>query len=131
MVKDNISDFIVKLKNAGVARKTVVAFPYSKMIASIAELLLKEGYLTLVERKGRKMTKYLEVTLAYDAQKLPKINGIARVSKPSRRVYRQAKSLYPVLSGFGRDVLSTPKGIMTGMMARKQHVGGELLFKIW
>ncbi|OHA25973.1 MAG: 30S ribosomal protein S8 [Candidatus Taylorbacteria bacterium RIFCSPHIGHO2_02_FULL_46_13] len=131
MVKDNISDFIVKLSNAGKAGKPTVLFPYSKMIAAIAEVLHKEGYITLIERKGKKMGKFLEVTLAYDESKHAKISGVARVSKPSRRVYGKSNQLFPVFNGLGRLVLSTPKGIMTGGAARKEHLGGELLFKIW
>ena len=131
MVKDNLSNFITVLKNAADAGKQSVLFPYSKMIASIAELLQKEGYLISVERKGKKMTKYIEVVLAYNEDKNPKITGVARVSKPSRRVYSRSKNLYPVLNGIGRVVLSTPKGVMTGSAARKERVGGEVLFKIW
>lgn len=131
MVKDNLSDFIVKLKNAGKARKSTVLFPYSKMIVSVAEVLQKEGYLVSIERKGRKMAKFIEVTLAFDENKNAKITGVTRLSKPSRRVYGGAKTFYPVLNGIGRLIVSTPKGIMTGSMARKQGIGGELLFKIW
>ncbi|HEY4499329.1 MAG TPA: 30S ribosomal protein S8 [Candidatus Paceibacterota bacterium] len=131
MVKDNVSDFIVQLKNAGKAKKPSVLFPYSKMIASIAEVLHKEGYLTSIERKGRKMRKFIEVSLAFDESKNPKIAGVTRLSKPSRRVYGKAKTFYPVLNGIGRLIVSTPKGIMTGSMAKRQGLGGELLFRIW
>ncbi len=131
MVKDNVSDFIVNLKNAGKAKKLSVVFPYSKMVVSIAEVLRKEGYLTSIERKGRKMQKFIEVALAYDEGKNPKITGVDRLSKPSRRVYGKAKTFYPVFNGLGRLIVSTSKGIMTGSMARKQGLGGELLFKIW
>ncbi len=131
MVKDNISDFLAKLKNAAYAGKLSVVFPYSKMIVSVAEVLQKEGYISAIERKGKKMSKLLEVTLSYSEDEKPKINGIARISKPSRRVYGKSHQLFPVLGGLGRIILSTSKGVMTGGSARKQHLGGELLFKIW
>lgn len=131
MVKDNVSDFLVKLKNAGIAKKPTVIFPYSKFVAAIAELLQKEKYLTAVERKGKRMAKLVEVTLAYDESGHCKINGIARVSKPSRRVYSKSTRLYPVLNGLGRTVISTPQGLITDRTARKQNIGGEVLFKIW
>jgi small subunit ribosomal protein S8 len=131
MVKDNVSDFLAKLKNAGIAKKPSVLFPYSKLIAAIAELLQQEKYLTGIERKGKHMAKLLEVTLAYDEAGQSKISGISRISKPSRRVYSKSTRLYPVLNGLGRIVLSTPQGLMTDRTARKQKVGGEVLFKIW
>ena len=131
MVKDNVSDFLAKLKNAAEARKPSIIFPYSKLVIAVAEVLQKEGYLLSVERKGKKMAKCLEATIAYHENKMPKLSGITRLSKPSRRVYGKAKTFYPVLNGLGRLIVSTPKGIMTGGAARKQGVGGELLFKIW
>ncbi len=131
MVKDNVSDFLAKLKNAGISKKPSVLFPYSKLIAAIAELLQKEKYLTAIERKGKHMAKLIEVTLAYDEAGQSKINGISRISKPSRRVYSKSTRLYPVLNGLGRIVLSTPQGLMTDRTARREKVGGEVLFKIW
>lgn len=131
MVKDHVSDFVIALKNAGSAGKKSVSYPYTKLLAAIAEVLQKEGYVVSVDRRGRQARKFLEVSLAYDAEKRPKISGVSRVSKPSRRVYGKAKHLYPVLNGLGRIVLSTPRGVMTDVDARKQRVGGELLFKIW
>ncbi len=131
MVKDNVSEFLAKLKNASSARKQSVVFPYSKFIVAIAELLQKEKYLTAIEKKGRQMAKVIEVTLAYNESGLPKINDVARVSKPSRRVYSKSTKLYPVLNGLGRIVISTPQGLMTDRTARKQKIGGEVLFKIW
>ena len=131
MVKDNVSDFLVKLKNAGIAKKPSVSFPYSKFIVAIAELLQKEKYLTAIERKGKQRRQFVEVVLAYDESGHCKINGIARISKPSRRVYSKSTRLYPVLNGLGRAVISTPQGLVTDRTARKQKIGGEVLFKIW
>lgn len=131
MVKDNLSNFIVKLQNAGKAGKQSVSFPYSKLLASVAEVLQKEGYLIAIENKGKKLHRFLDVTLAYDEQNKAKIHGVSRISKPSRRVYGKAKNMFPVLNGMGRLVVSTPKGIMTNVGAKKARLGGELLFKIW
>jgi|SRR3989344_1551524 len=131
MVKDPISNFIVKLLNAGKAGKPTVLMSYSKHVAAIAEVLQKEGFLASVERKGKKPAKHLEVVIAFNEQKQSKINGVDRISKPSRRVYEQSKHLHPVMNGLGRLILSTPRGIMTDRTARKERVGGELLFKIW
>ena len=131
MVKDNISDFLVMLKNAGTAGKPSVSFTHTKLILAISELLQKEGYVGQIERIGKKGKKLLEVGINYNEAGVPKITNIRRVSKLSRRVYEKAKNLRSTRSGLGHFVLSTPKGIMTDKTARKEKVGGEILFRIW
>lgn len=131
MVKDNVADFIIKVKNASQSGKTLVSFPYSKLVYSIAELLAKEGYLSSVEKKGKKVKKTLEVGILFLGDHSPKITDVKRISKLSCRVYEKAKNLRPVRGGYGLAVLSTPKGLMTDVTARKEKVGGEVLFKIW
>ena len=130
MVTDHLSDFLIRLKNARTASSPVVSYPYSKFINAVAEALQKEGYITISERK-KKTRKFLEVALVSSAEGGHKLHDLVRVSKPSRRVYRHYKNVYPVLSGLGRTVLSTNKGVMTDRQARKEKVGGEVLFKIW
>jgi small subunit ribosomal protein S8 len=41
------------------------------------------------------------------------------------------KDIRPVRHGHGIMVLTTPKGILTDKQARKEMVGGEVLFKMW
>jgi small subunit ribosomal protein S8 len=130
MVKDSISDFLAKLSNAGKSGKPSVIFPQSNVIQAISECLNKEGFVSSVEKKGKKNKKFLEVGVSYNG-KIPKINKIQRISKPSRRIYEKASRLRSVRNGFGRIILSTPKGILSGENAKKEKVGGELLFKIW
>jgi small subunit ribosomal protein S8 len=130
MVNDPIADLINQLKNAGSAGKTSVTVPYSEMRFTISELLNKEGYIKSVSKKGKKIKKYIEMDISYN-QDSPKIKGVKRISKPSRRIYRKATELRPVKQGFGIMLLSTPKGIMTDKEARKEKVGGEVLFEIW
>lgn len=131
MVNDPIGDFIIRLQNAGRAGHTTVSLPYSKLRAAIADKLQASGYLEAVEVTGEGTHKTLAVTLAYTAPKTPAINGVRRVSKPGRRVYRKAHEIYPVKFGRGEVILSTPAGILTGGEARNHHVGGEQLFIIW
>ncbi len=127
---DSIADLIVRIKNAGLAYKQTVVISYSKMKLAIAELLKREGFVKEVEKKGKKITKFIEITLAYESGK-PKIQDIVRISKFSRRIYQGVKDIKSVRQGFGRLVLTTPKGILTDKEARAQKVGGESLFKIW
>ena len=133
---DPIADMIIRLKNAGGAHKSSVLVPYSKLKFAIATLLAREGFTSGVTRRTRRGKKMLECTLhpgasAESAGQGPRISGVRRVSKLSRRVYIGASDIRRVKQGFGRLVLTTPKGIMTGEEARKAHVGGEALFTIW
>ncbi|MEK9184865.1 MAG: 30S ribosomal protein S8 [Patescibacteria group bacterium] len=131
MVIDPISDLIIQIKNASDAGKVSVALPYTKFKEGVAKLLEKAGYVKSVIVKGKKITRSLEIELFYNEDKSPKIKGVQRVSKLSRRIYTKAKDLRPFHSGFGNIILSTPKGILTDKDAKREKVGGEVLFKIW
>ncbi len=128
---DKISNLIINIKNAGGARNEYASVPYSQYKMSIAKLLKKEGFLTSVESKGKKVKRTIQMGIVYNEEGKPKLQNVIRVSKPSKRVYLGAKEVYSVKGGTGILVLSTPKGILTDKMARKEKVGGEALFKIW
>lgn len=130
MVTDPIADFIVRIKNASDARKASVSIPYSILKENISHTLLKGGYINAVESKGKKIDKTLEITLTYIGKE-PRLHGIDRISKPSRRIYQKSKDIRMFKSGFGNVVLSTPQGIYLDADAKKAKVGGEVLFKIW
>jgi small subunit ribosomal protein S8 len=131
MVTDPVANFITALSNAAAVGKGVVRVPYSAMKQSIAETLAGEGYIENLTKKGKKSgQKYLEVSVIYDEDG-PRVHGVKRVSKPSKRVYKGARDIQPVRHGYGRVIVSTPEGIMTGEAARKAKVGGEVLFEIW
>ncbi|MFA6552310.1 MAG: 30S ribosomal protein S8 [Candidatus Paceibacterota bacterium] len=126
---DSISNLIIKIKNASESGKASIVFPYSKMIASVAEALEKYGYVETVSKKGKK-SKIIEIKLLYKNE-LPAIVGVKRISKFSKRTYRGVNKLQSVRNGSGSLILSTPKGIITDKEARKLKVGGEALFEIW
>lgn len=127
---DPIADMIIRIKNAGDSRKETVSIPYSNLKFEICSVLSKHGMVGAVAKKGKKVTKSLEVTLKYEND-MPYIQGVKRVSKPSKRVYRKASEIKPVKSGYGNLILSTPRGLLTDIEARKAKVGGEALFQIW
>ncbi|NQV87990.1 MAG: 30S ribosomal protein S8 [Parcubacteria group bacterium] len=129
-MNDPIADMITRIKNAGEAEKESLLLPYSKLKLAIAELLQKEGYLKDVTKKGKKITNLIEIGLIYE-DGMSRIKGAERVSKFSRRVYHKAKDIKKVKQGFGMLVLTTPKGIMGDKQAKKENVGGEVLFRIW
>ena len=131
MVSDTVGDFIIQLKNAGMAGNEIVMLPYSKLKAAIADRLVKEGYIISAEKVDKKVGAILKVTLKYVDGGRHQINGVKRISKPGRRLYIKAADIYPVKFGRGSMILSTPAGILTGEEARKQQVGGEQLFIIW
>jgi len=118
------------MKNGSLAGKEFVFLPYSKMKHAIAECLQKEGYIKNISKKVKKNQPVLEVSLIYLDQK-PKITEVERISKQSRRVYFRMKDIHRVRNGSGLLVLSTPKGILSGKVARQEQVGGEALFRIW
>ena len=127
---DPISDMIIRIQNAYRARKESVVIPFSKLKFEIATALEKEGYIKGVAKKGKKVTKAIELGLVYEGGK-PLVQGVKRVSKPSRRVYQKASEIRPVKNGYGSSFISTPKGILLDKDAKKELVGGEILFSIW
>ncbi len=120
-------NLLIKIKNAQEAGKDSLKAPFSKMDLAIAELLLKQGYLKNVEAKGKTSKQVIEINLKEEKA----IKGIKLVSRPSRRLYAGYKDIRQVKSGYGMAVVSTSKGIMSGKEARKQKLGGQLLFQIW
>ncbi|MEK7134317.1 MAG: 30S ribosomal protein S8 [Patescibacteria group bacterium] len=127
---DPISNMLNSIKNAGAVKLPSVVVPHSNLCFAVAELLAREGYVASVAKKGKKTRKYIEVGVSYVGAR-PRVTGVQRLSKPSRRMYMGVRDMRPVRQGYGLLVLSTPKGLMTGSEARKEHVGGEVLFKIW
>lgn len=130
MVIDPISDLIIRLKNASDVRKPSVEVLYSDFAESVAHVLKKAGYISAVEKKENGLLKNLKLgIISVDGD--ARIHGVERISKPSRRIYQKYSDIRVYKSGFGNAILSTPKGVMTDMDAKKSKVGGEVLFRIW
>lgn len=121
------TNFLIKIKNARSAEKAIVKTDATKMTKAIAELLAIRGFIKAVEVKGKGAKKYLEI----DLEGKKKIHAVKFLSTPSLHRYAGYKDFRKVKNGFGMLVVSTPKGIMAGEAARKEKVGGELLFEIW
>ena len=126
---------LVQLKNAQAVGKEQVLVPFSKMKFRIAQVLQENNFVKDIERKKKKMKKteveYLLITLKYDEERRPLINGIKLISRPSRHMYISTKDIKLVRSGYGIAVISTSKGIMSSKEARKQNLGGEIIFEVW
>jgi small subunit ribosomal protein S8 len=130
-MKDPISNLIIQLKNASLAKKEVVVVPHSNFTAIVAEALARKGYVKPSQKKGKKVQKLLEIGLIYNPNGSPRINDVKRVSKPSKRLYKGYSDIHQVKQGYGSLFVSTPKGILSDDEARKEKVGGEVLFTIW
>ncbi|MCI4454194.1 MAG: 30S ribosomal protein S8 [Thermodesulfobacterium sp.] len=131
MMTDPISDMLIRIKNALMARHKTVVVPGSKLKLEIARILKDEGYIEDYRVVEEKPQIKIEIVLKYDEKKRPVIAGIKRVSKPGRRIYRGYKELPRVLDGMGIAIISTSQGIMTDHEARKRRLGGEVICEIW
>ena len=130
-LSDPIGDMIARLKNAQVRNHKKVKLPSSKFKAKIADVLKNEGFIIdykVNENEGNKPD--LEINLKYNYGS-PVISTIERVSKPGRRIFSRAESLPKINNGLGIAIISTPKGVMTDVDARKQKVGGEIICKVF
>jgi|SRR5919108_6322407 small subunit ribosomal protein S8 len=126
---DPISDLLTRIRNANQALLTDVDVAHSRMKESIARILKKEGYIAdcVVEAKT---PKRLKLKLRFQGRK-GVIVGMKRISKPGLRRYVRATEIPRVLGGMGTAIVSTPRGVMTGVEARKQNLGGEVICYVW
>lgn len=125
-----IGDFIIQLKNASLARKKEVVTPYANIKSAVAKVLIKEGFVDNIKTEEIEGRKMLIVALRYSRRK-PTLTDVILVSKPSLRVYIEAKEIGKKQGSNETAILSTNIGILTGKDAMKKKVGGELLFKIY
>lgn len=130
-VNDPIGDMLTRIRNACMARKTVVDIPASKMKLSIAEILKREGFVRDYALIEGKPFSTISITLKYMPDRRPAITGLRRVSKPGLRIYTGRDEIPRVRGGLGLSILSTPKGVLAGHDAWREHVGGEVLCYVW
>ena len=131
-MSDPIADMLTRIRNANTAKHDTVDVPSSKMKLSIAEILLKEGYIKKYDIIEDGAFKTIRITLKYGEDKNEKIiTGLKRISKPGLRVYASKEDLPRVLGGLGVAIISTNNGVITDKEARKAGVGGEVLCFVW
>jgi len=123
-------EMIIKIKNAYLAKKDMVKVTSSRFNAKIADVLVREGYLESVAKKGRGVKKYLEIKLAYK-DGIPSVTNLGFVSKPGRRVYKGAEEIRRVRNGYGMSLISTSSGLLTDKEARMKKLGGEVLLEVY
>jgi small subunit ribosomal protein S8 len=128
---DPVADFLTRIRNAGRARHQKMDVPASKLKLEIARILKEEGYIANFKATDEEGRKVLRVYLKYGPNNEGVINNITRVSRPGCRVYVGRNEINRVLGGLGINILTTPKGVMTGRQARKEGVGGEVLCEVY
>ncbi len=126
---DPISDMLARIRNANQALLPEVQVPHSKLKESLAKILQREGYVSEWSVEGKEK-KTIKMKLKYQGRK-GVIEGLRRVSTPGLRHYVGATEIPRVLGGMGTAIVSTSQGVMSGVEARKQNLGGELLCFIW
>ena len=130
-MQDPIADMFTRIRNGGTAaNKKDVAMPTSKMKVALADVLKKEGYITDFREEGEGVDKQLFIVLKF-RNRMSVIEGIKRVSKPSCRSYCNSNDIPKIRNGMGIVILSTPKGVLSGKVAKAENVGGEILCQIW
>lgn len=127
---DPIADLLTRIRNAAMVGKHEVRVPSSKIKKVVAEQLKKNHYLDDVTVEAGKPRDVLVITINKPGEN-SRINEIARLSKPGRRMYVGASEIPKIKSGRGMVLISTSKGVITGQEAIKQHLGGELILKVY
>ena len=129
-LSDPIGDMIARVKNAQARYHKKVELPSSNFKSKIADILKNEGFIKDFKVSNNDNKGILSLELKYHSGN-PVISNFERVSKPGRRIFSSAESLPKINNGLGIAILSTPKGVMTDIDARKQRVGGEIICKVF
>ncbi|HPZ59227.1 MAG: 30S ribosomal protein S8 [Bacillota bacterium] len=128
---DPVADMLTRIRNANTVGHATVDIPASKMKKSIAEILLKEGYIKGFNIIDDGKQGIIRVHMKYGADKQKVISGLKRISKPGLRVYAKSDEVPKVLGGLGIAIISTSNGVMSDKEARKLGVGGEVICYVW
>jgi small subunit ribosomal protein S8 len=128
---DPIADMLTRIRNAQRASHELVNIPSSKLKINVAKVLKSEGYIKNFRIISDGQHRFIRIFLKYDKEGVAIIEGIKRVSKPGCRVYAGSNEVPKVLNGYGINILSTSKGLMTDNEAKKVGVGGEILCAVW
>ena len=131
MMTDPIGDMLTRIRNAGQAGHGEVRFPKSKLRLAVAQVISEAGYLGAVTEEIQDGKPVVVAQIRYAESGTPLIDGLRRVSRPSRRVYVARDRVPRVRNGLGLAVLSTSRGVLSDAAAREAAVGGEVLCEVW
>ncbi len=128
---DPIADMLTRIRNALKASHEEVSIPSSKLKVNLAKILKSEGYIRNFKTISEGPHETIKIYLKYDELGMPVISGLKRVSKPSCRIYKRCEDISKVLNGYGINILSTSKGLVSDRVARQLNVGGEVICTLW
>ena len=128
---DPIADMLTRMRNALIASYSTVDIPSSRLKIDIAKVLKSEGFIKNFKVISDRKQGIMRIFLKYDEKGEPILGGLKRVSKPGCRVYTKSDRIPQVLNGYGINILSTSKGVMTDAQARKTGIGGEIICSVW
>jgi small subunit ribosomal protein S8 len=131
MQSDPIADMLTRIRNAMAALHPETTMPSSKLKGEVARILSEEGFIDGYAVTDASVGKELTIRLRYGDERVPALTGLLRVSKPGRRVYKQATEVPRVRGGIGVAIVSTSDGVMTDREARSRNIGGEVLCEVW
>ena len=131
MLNDLISDGLTRIRNASMRRLDTTKLLHSNVVESVLKILAEKGYIesyNLIEEDNK---KFINVVLKYNEHAKSAINEITKISKPGRRIYQTKDEIKRFKNGYGTVIVSTSKGVMSGIEASKAGVGGEVLCTVW
>lgn len=131
MLNDLISDGLTRIRNASMRRLDTTKLLHSNVVESVLKILAEKGYIesyNLIEEDNK---KFINVVLKYNEHGKSAINEIIKISKPGRRIYQTKDEIKRFKNGYGTVIVSTSKGVMSGIEASKAGVGGEVLCTVW
>jgi len=128
---DPIADMLTRMRNALMASYETVNVPCSRMKVNIAKVLKAEGFIKNFKLIDDKKQGIIKVYFKYDEKGEPILGGLKRISKPGCRIYTKGDRIPQVLNGYGVNILSTSKGVVTDNQAKKLGIGGEIICSIW
>jgi len=131
MMTDPISDLLTRIRNATKSKQRKVDVPPSQTKISIVEILRKEGFIKNYKLYQQDEKGILRIYLKYVGKNRPVIQGLKRISRPSRRVYTGWEEIPTILDGMGIAIVSTSKGMLSDNVARENKIGGELICSVW
>ena len=130
-ISDPIADMLTRIRNAILVSYDTVDIPNSKIKLNLAKILKNEGFIKNYKVIKDNRQGILKIFLKYDEKGGPLISGLKRVSKPSARIYAKKDKIPLILNGYGINILSTSKGLVTDKEAKKTRIGGEIICSIW
>ncbi len=132
MMNDLIADALTRIRNAAMRKLDVATLLHSNTVEGVVKVLQQKEYIEsykVVDGENNKKT--ISVVLKYDDNENSAINEITRVSKPGRRVYKNASELKSFKNGYGTIIVTTNKGVIANDEAFAAKVGGEVLCTVW